>query len=47
MVSHMMPTCAFVFIIKACDPGKDLPYHYRHVYVMIGWNVMEGRRTIG
>jgi hypothetical protein len=27
MVSHMMPTCAFVFVIKACDPGKDLPYH--------------------
>jgi hypothetical protein len=26
MVSHMMPTCAFVFVIKACDPGKDLPY---------------------
>jgi hypothetical protein len=25
MVSHMMPTCAFVFVIKACDPGKDLP----------------------
>jgi hypothetical protein len=27
MVSHMMPTCAFVFVIKAHDPGKDLPYH--------------------
>ena len=27
MVSHMMPTCAFIFVIKACDPGKDLPYH--------------------
>jgi hypothetical protein len=27
MVSHMMPTCAFVFVIKARDPGKDLPYH--------------------
>jgi hypothetical protein len=26
MVSHMMPTCAVIFIIKACDPGKDLPY---------------------
>jgi hypothetical protein len=26
MVSHMMLTCAFVFIIKARDPGKDLPY---------------------
>jgi hypothetical protein len=26
MVSHMMPTCAFVFVIKARDPGKDLPY---------------------
>jgi hypothetical protein len=26
MVSHMMPTCAFVFVIKAHDPGKDLPY---------------------
>ena len=37
MVSHMMPTCAFVFVIKARDPGKDLPYHsLRHVYVMIG-----------
>jgi hypothetical protein len=48
MVSHMMPTCALVLVIKACDPGKDLPYHsFRHVYVMIGWNVIEGRRTIG
>jgi hypothetical protein len=27
MVSHMRPTCAFVFVIKALDPGKDLPYH--------------------
>jgi hypothetical protein len=37
MVSHMMPTCAFIFVIKACDPEKDLPYHsYRHVYVTIG-----------
>jgi hypothetical protein len=27
MVSHMMPTCAFVFVIKARDLGKDLPYH--------------------
>jgi hypothetical protein len=27
MVSHMMPTCAFVFVIKAHDPGKDLPYY--------------------
>jgi hypothetical protein len=26
MVSHMMPKCAFVFVIKARDPGKDLPY---------------------
>jgi hypothetical protein len=26
MVSHMMPTCAFAFAIKARDPGKDLPY---------------------
>jgi hypothetical protein len=26
MVSHMMQTCAFVFVIKAHDPGKDLPY---------------------
>jgi hypothetical protein len=27
MVSHMMPTCAFIFVIKARDPGKDLPYY--------------------
>jgi hypothetical protein len=27
MVGHMMSTCAFVFVIKARDPGKDLPYH--------------------
>jgi hypothetical protein len=27
MVSHMTSICAFVFVIKACDPGKDLPYH--------------------
>jgi hypothetical protein len=27
MVSHMMPTCAFIFVIKARDPGKDLPCH--------------------
>jgi hypothetical protein len=27
MVSHMTPTCAFAFVIKACDPGKDRPYH--------------------
>jgi hypothetical protein len=27
MVSHMMPTCAFIFVMKARDPGKDLPYH--------------------
>jgi hypothetical protein len=27
MVSHMMPTCALVFVIKARDPEKDLPYH--------------------
>jgi hypothetical protein len=48
MVSHMMPTCAFVFVMKAHDPGKDLPYlTIRHVYVMIGWNVMECHRTIG
>jgi hypothetical protein len=40
MVSHMMPTCAFVFVMKAHDPEKDLPYlTIRHVYVMIGWNV--------
>jgi hypothetical protein len=26
MVSHMMPTCAFVFITKAHDPGMDLPH---------------------
>jgi hypothetical protein len=26
MISHMMPTCAFVFVIKAHDPGKDRPY---------------------
>jgi hypothetical protein len=25
-VSHMMSTCAFVFVIKARDPGKGLPY---------------------
>jgi hypothetical protein len=27
-LSHMMLTCAFVFVIKACDPEKDLPYHH-------------------
>jgi hypothetical protein len=27
MVSHMMLTCAFIFVIKARGPGKDLPYH--------------------
>jgi hypothetical protein len=48
MVSHMMSTCAFVIVIKARDPGKDLPYQLvRHVYVMIGWNVIEGHGTIG
>jgi hypothetical protein len=26
MVSHMMSICAFTFVIKAHDPGKDLPY---------------------
>jgi hypothetical protein len=26
MVSHMMSTCAFVFIMKAQNPEKDLPY---------------------
>jgi hypothetical protein len=41
IVSHMIPTCAIIFIIEAHDPGKDLPHHHiRHVYVMIGWNVM-------
>ena len=37
MVSHMTPTCAFVFVIRASDPGKDLPYFIvRHVYIVIG-----------
>jgi hypothetical protein len=48
MVSHMMPTCAFVFVIGARDPGEGPAlFTIRHVYIMIGWNVMEGRRTIG
>jgi hypothetical protein len=25
MVSLIIPTCAFAFVMKACDPGKDLP----------------------
>jgi hypothetical protein len=28
MISHMMPTCALYSSSKACDPGKDLPYHW-------------------
>jgi hypothetical protein len=26
MVSHMTSTCALYLSLKACDPGKDLPY---------------------
>jgi hypothetical protein len=37
MVSHMMPTCALYSSSKACDPGKDLPYHSSDGRVRYDW----------
>jgi hypothetical protein len=42
MVSHMMPTCAFVFVIKARDPGKDLPYHLLDMCTCYDWLECQG-----
>jgi hypothetical protein len=45
MVSHMMPTCAFLFVIKAHDPGKDLPYLISNMCMLrlvgMSWNIEE------
>jgi hypothetical protein len=45
MVSHMMSTCAFVVVIKARDPGKDLPYHSLDMCTLrlvgMSWNIVE------
>jgi hypothetical protein len=42
MVSHMMPTCAFVFVIKAHDPGKDLPYYLVDICMLLSRTASEG-----
>jgi hypothetical protein len=45
MVSHMMPTCAFVVCHKARDPEKDLPYQLLDMCMLqlVGmlWNIVE------